>query len=91
MDEWMRLTGAKVISAETLPMRIFSGAEKYEGFYTMHTWNKTYTQAHHGTKSAVTHTTEHKASEYHIMLYRVYLDGSYPEPAGISVKPTVED
>ena len=40
MHEWTRETGAKVISVETLPMRVFCGGEYAHGFDTMHTWNK---------------------------------------------------
>ncbi|XP_055355752.1 uncharacterized protein LOC129601063 [Paramacrobiotus metropolitanus] len=128
MAGWMRATGAKVISVETVPMRIFSGAENTEGFDTMHTWNKVVshthqhggaghhhhgghhhhhgghhhhhvnhhhhnahhhhhttgihhnTGIHHGPTH--THTTYSKGTENYLILYRVYLDGVYPEPMG---------
>ncbi|XP_055355758.1 uncharacterized protein LOC129601068 [Paramacrobiotus metropolitanus] len=49
MSGWTRATAANVISVETIPMRVFSGAESSEGFDTMHTWNKidTHSQSHY--------------------------------------------
>ena len=43
MNEWAKITGAKVISVETIPMRIFCGGEEANGFDTMYTWNTTRT------------------------------------------------
>ncbi|OQV21390.1 hypothetical protein BV898_04599 [Hypsibius exemplaris] len=82
---WMRATGAKVIAVETIPMRIFSGAELREGFNTMHTWNATTT---HSTGQS---TRQAKAAELYLTLYRVYIDGTYPEPFGGPTLPSVED
>lgn len=81
INQWLSATGARVISVETVPMRIFSGAESLEGFDTMYTWNSV-TSHHTGSGSSRT-THSSKATESYVILYRVYIDGVYPGPAGI--------
>ena len=102
----MKATATTVITVETIPVRVFRGAENAEGFDTMHTWNRVTTHVqqdgmghghhHHGqhhTYGHTSHTTthHHEASENYLTLYRVYLDGSYPEPVGFPQLSSVEN
>ena len=96
----MRATGAKVISVETVPMRLFSGAEATEGFDTMHTWNRVVTRTHSGPShghhghhghSGRSHTDHNKGTEHYLTLYRAFIDGQFPEPFGMPALPSVED
>ncbi|OQV21388.1 hypothetical protein BV898_04597 [Hypsibius exemplaris] len=73
MSAWMRATGAKVISVETVPMRIFSGAEAVEGFDTMHTWNQV---VHHNTTGTNHHPVGHVGVGIHASNFGQFNFGS---------------
>ncbi|XP_055341892.1 uncharacterized protein LOC129590600 [Paramacrobiotus metropolitanus] len=79
VDVWVKAAGARVVSAETLVMRIAGGGESVYGFDAMHTWNDT-----HQTRSSNSSSTK-RDDERFVYLYRIYTDGIVPERA------TVED
>ena len=87
--EWLSLnTYVRLISCESVTMRVFSGAEALEGLDTMHTWNRV---VHHSTAAHTHHhnflhgRTHHRhgvryreasvARETFVMILRIYYDG----------------
>ncbi|GAV01556.1 hypothetical protein RvY_12251 [Ramazzottius varieornatus] len=78
----------RIISSESVTMRVFSGAEALEGLDTMHTWNRV---IHHSTAAHTHHhnflhgRTHHRhgvryreasvARETFVMVLKIYYDG----------------
>ncbi|XP_055336643.1 uncharacterized protein LOC129587082 [Paramacrobiotus metropolitanus] len=72
LDQWVKSTGARVVSAETIVMRPDGGGEGRYGFDNMHTWN----QIHR------VNNVSQRSDEKFVFLYRIYTDGAYEDPAG---------
>ncbi|XP_055341803.1 uncharacterized protein LOC129590544 [Paramacrobiotus metropolitanus] len=85
VDQWVKAAGARVVSAETLVMRIAGGGESVYGFDAMHTWNDT-----HQTRSGNSSSTK-RDDERFVYLYRIYTDGIVPETGGMVRESRLEN